>query len=97
MKARFSKTAVGEINDAIKYLAGRNPTAAVGLSKAIESAVRRLEEHPFSGRAIDSETIRSTGVVKFNYLILYEVKDGELLIHRVRHGARKPLEGLYDD
>ena len=97
MKARFSKTAVDEVNEAIKYIAARNPAAAAGLSQAISAAVERLEEHPLSGRKILGGTIRSSGIKKFNYVIFYEVKDGELFIHRIRHGARKPLQGLYED
>lgn len=58
----------------------------------IEQAIARIAETPYLG-----EATRKSGFRRFpvgNYLIVYEVGQDEVVIHYVRHGARRrPWEG----
>jgi toxin ParE1/3/4 len=74
------------------YMAADNPAAAARLVTRIEDAVARIAATPFVG-----EATRKSGFRRFpvgNYLIVYEVGEDEVVIHHVRHGARRrPWEG----
>ena len=88
MKARFSGTALSEIEHSLDWLGARNPAAAQTLSRAISGTIARLEKFLHSGMATSDQKIRTTVVLKFGYRLFYEIDGQELRILHVRHGAR---------
>jgi plasmid stabilization system protein ParE len=55
-------------------------------------AAARIAETPYMGEATRKSRFRRIPIV--NYLIVYEVGQDEVVIHYVRHGARRrPWEG----
>jgi toxin ParE1/3/4 len=92
MKLRYERGALADLDEIFAYIAADNPAAAARLVDRIEDAARRIAATPYIG-----EATRKSGFRRFpvgNYLIVYEVGKSEVVIHYVRHGARRrPWEG----
>jgi toxin ParE1/3/4 len=92
MKLRYERGALADLDEIFAYIASHNPDAAARLVDRIESAARRIAGSPYLGEATRKSEFRRLAVG--NYLIVYEVGKDEVVIHYVRHGARRrPWEG----
>ena len=92
MRVRFNRGGLADVAEILDYLAERNPPAAAGLSREFEAAVRLIGEMPEIGALTARRDFRR--LVCGNYLVVYEIKLDEAIIHYVRHGAReRPWEG----
>jgi toxin ParE1/3/4 len=92
MKLRYERGALGDLNEIFAYIAADNRTAAARLVDRIEDAARQIAATPYMGEATRKSRFRRFPVG--NYLIVYEVGKDEVVIHYVRHGARRcPWEG----
>ena len=92
MRLRYERGALADLNDIFAYIAADNRAAAARLVERIEDAAERIAAHPHMGEATRDPRFRRFPVG--NYLIVYEVGADEVVIHYVRHGARRrPWEG----
>jgi toxin ParE1/3/4 len=87
MKLRYERGALADLDEIFAYIARDNPDAAARLVARIEQAAARIAENPFMGEATRKSRFRRFPVG--NYLIVYEVGTDEVIIHYVRHGARR--------
>jgi len=92
MKLRYERGALADLEEIFAYIAADNPEAAARLVARIEEVTARIAASPYIG-----EATRKSGFRRFpvgNYLIVYEVGEDEVVVHYVRHGARRrPWEG----
>jgi toxin ParE1/3/4 len=92
MKVRYERGALADLDEIFASIARDNQEAAARLVARIEQTVARIAETPYLG-----EATRKSGFRRFpvgNYLIVYEVGQDNVVIHYVRHGARRrPWEG----
>ena len=87
MKLRYERGALTDLDEIFAYIAADNPEAAARVVSRIEEAATRIAASPYIG-----EAIRKPGFRRFpvgNYLIVYEVGETEVVVHYVRHGARR--------
>jgi toxin ParE1/3/4 len=92
MKLRYERGALTDLDEIFAYIAQDNPEAAARLVARIEQVTARIAEAPHIGEATRKSRFRRFPVG--NYLIVYEVGQDEVIIHYVRHGARRrPWEG----
>jgi addiction module RelE/StbE family toxin len=92
MKLRYERDALADLDEIFAYIAQDNPHAAARLVARIEEVVARIAETPYMGEATRKSSFRRFPVG--NYLIVYEIGQDEVVIHYVRHGARRrPWEG----
>jgi toxin ParE1/3/4 len=92
MKLRYERGALADVGEIFAYIAADNPAAAARLVARIEEAARRIAAAPYMGEATRHSRFRRFPVG--NYLIVDEVGADEVVIHYVRHGARRrPWEG----
>jgi addiction module RelE/StbE family toxin len=92
MKLRYERGALADLDEIFAYIAQDNPPAAARLVVRIEEAAKRIAATPYIGEATRKSRFRRLPVG--NYLIVYEVGQDEVVIHYVRHGARRrPWEG----
>jgi toxin ParE1/3/4 len=92
MKLRFERGALTDLDEIFAYIAQDNPPAAARLVTRIEDVAARIAATPYIGEATRKSNFRRFPVG--NYLIVYEVGQDEVIIHYVRHGARRrPWEG----
>jgi toxin ParE1/3/4 len=87
MKLRFGRGALSDLEGIFAYIAADNPDAAARLVARIEEVTKRIAASPFMGQATRRSRFRRFPVG--NYLIVYEVGRDEVIIHYVRHGARR--------
>jgi toxin ParE1/3/4 len=87
MKLRYERGALADLDEIFAYIAQDNPAAAARLVVRIEEVAARIAETPFMGEATRKSKFRRFPVG--NYLIVYEVGQDEVIIHYVRHGARR--------
>ena len=87
MKLRYGRGALSDLEDIFAYIAADNPDAAARLVERIEDVAKRIAVSPFLGQATSRPGFRRFPVG--NYLIVYEVGRDEVIIHYVRHGARR--------
>jgi toxin ParE1/3/4 len=92
MKLRYERGALADLDGIFAYIAADNPEAAARLVARIEEVVGQIAASPYIG-----EATRKSGFRRFpvgNYLIVYEVAEDQVVVHYVRHGARRrPWEG----
>jgi len=87
MRLRYERGALADLREIFEYIARDNRQAAARLVARIEQATARIGEMPQIGAPT-----RKAGFRRFpvgNYLIVYEVRPNEVVIHYVRHGARR--------
>ena len=92
MKLRYERGALADLEDIFAYIAADNREAASRLVARIEEVAAKIAASPYMGEATRKSEFRRFPVG--NYLIVYEVGTDEVIIHYVRHGARRrPWEG----
>jgi len=87
MRVRYTQTALREVEEILRYLSGRNPSAAAAVSARIEQVVAWLGEFPRIGYAIENE-VRILPIGRYPFLIFYTLRSDEVVIRNVRHHAR---------
>jgi toxin ParE1/3/4 len=92
MKLRYSRGALADLDEIFSHIAKDNPDAAARLVARMEETAKRISQMPFIGEATRKSRFRRFPVR--SYVIVYEVDEEEVIIHYVRHGARRrPWEG----
>jgi toxin ParE1/3/4 len=92
MKLRYERGALADLDEIFAYIAQDNPAAAARLVARIEEVAAGIAASPYTGEATRKSRFRRFPVG--NYLIVYEVGTDEVVVHYVRHGARRrPWEG----
>jgi toxin ParE1/3/4 len=92
MKVRYERGALADLEEIFEHIAADNRGAAATLVTRIEDAAVRIGGTPYIGQATRNPKFRRLPVG--DYLIVYEVGPAEVIIHYIRHGARRrPWEG----
>ena len=90
MKVRYSQRAVADLIGIADYIRERNPRAAEAVAKRIRASIAQLEMFPLIGRLTDDPGIRLLPIVRYPYLVFYEVGTAEVVVQHIRHGRRAP-------
>jgi plasmid stabilization system protein ParE len=94
-KVIWSKNGSLQLKEALTYLREKSPKSAVKVKKEILLTARELSLHPeiFS---LDRYTKDNDGSIrafeKYSYRVSYQVEETQILILRIRHTSREPLE-----
>jgi toxin ParE1/3/4 len=90
-RLRFTLPAAKQIDRVFDYIEERNPQGARNVQTRIQQMMHLLLEHPNAGSATSRSGMRRIVVFPFPYAIFYRVSDDEIIIHGVRHTARRPI------
>lgn len=90
MKVRHTTPAARQLEAVLDYLEARSPRRAQHVISRIEAAIDLLTTQPLSGRFIGKHDLRRIVANPYPYLIFYRATPGEIVIHGIRHAARKP-------
>lgn len=95
MKAVFTRGALSDLDAILDWLKSRNPLAAAAVERSIQGAVARVAKRPKSARAVTQweGNVRVVPLVRYPYVIFYQVKDDRIEILHIRHTARAPWKG----
>jgi plasmid stabilization system protein ParE len=94
MRVRFSAPARDELEAIYTYIAEHSPMAAQRVKRRIREAAEQLGDFPYMARRTDRAGVRVRIVNPFPYLLFYTVRNNEVLILHIRHGARRPMSDL---
>jgi plasmid stabilization system protein ParE len=90
VRLRYTLPALADLESTLDYIAAQSPQGARRVQTRLKAIIDLLLSHPHIGTRTDDPTIRRMAALPYPYLIFYEVGEGELIIHAVRHMARDP-------
>jgi toxin ParE1/3/4 len=88
LKLRWSEFASADREGIFDYLVERNPGAALMVDERIEESIERLLQFPEIGRTGRVSGTRELVISDTPYIAAYRIKDQEITVLRVLHGAR---------
>ncbi|HXI08465.1 MAG: type II toxin-antitoxin system RelE/ParE family toxin [Bradyrhizobium sp.] len=91
VNVRYTRRALAQIDEALTYIEAQSPRGAAHVRNRILSLVSLLSERPYAGRATSRPNVRRLPANPYPYLIDYRVGDGEIIVMRFRHAARRQL------
>ena len=91
MKVRYTRRAIRQLAEILDYVDARSPQGAENIKRRLQAIIDLLADHPNSGRLTNKRDIRRAVVRPYPYVIFYRPDATGIVIHGVRHTARKPL------
>jgi plasmid stabilization system protein ParE len=93
VKVQFTLSAKVQFLSALNYIRQDNPPAALRFRKRAESALRRLEKFPESGRIVpEFPDLPYRELIIVPYRFFYRVEGKTIWVVAVWHGAQLPDE-----
>lgn len=93
MRVRFTASARSQFLTGLDFVRRDKPSAALKLRQKVESSLRRLEEHPESGRRIpEFPDLPHREVIVRPFRFFYRVEKRSVWIVAVWHGAQEVEE-----
>ncbi len=89
MIVEWSVPAKDDLIDITDYIASDDAEAALDVMDRIDGAIRRLADHPRSGRPGRIMGTRELVVPDLPYIVAYRIRQDRVQILRVLHTARK--------
>ena len=96
MKAVYTQGALSDLDDILSAIKAVNPLAAAAVGNSVRATVARFERWPKSARAVTqwkSGTVRAAPLVRYPYMIFYQIKDERIEVLHIRHTSRAPWKG----
>ena len=90
MRLRYTRRAAKELDEVLSYIDERSPQGAANVKARIRAIVDLVALHPPAGRLTSRSGLRRIVVAPYPYLVFYTVSNDEVVIHGVRHAARRP-------
>jgi toxin ParE1/3/4 len=90
VKLRYTLRAAEELDQVLSYIDERSPQGAHHVKTRIEAIFDLIALHPHAGQLTNTRALRRVVVHPYPYLIFYTATDDEVVIHGVRHAARRP-------
>ena len=90
VKLRYTLPALADLNAILDYIAAQSPQGARRVQARIRTLTELLLVHPHIGRRTSDPAIRRMTATPYPYLVFYEAIESEIIIHAVRHAARRP-------
>jgi toxin ParE1/3/4 len=90
VKVRYTRRAIRQLTDILDYIEARSPQGAESVKRRLKAAVDLLADFPESGRATNKGDLRRLVANPYPYVIFYRTDAAGVVIHGVRHTARRP-------
>ncbi|MGB8399100.1 type II toxin-antitoxin system RelE/ParE family toxin [Bradyrhizobium sp.] len=91
MKVRYTRRALRQMTEVLDYIDARSPSGAENVKRRLHGIIDLLADHPNSGRITNKGNLRRFVVSPYPYVIFYRTDATGIVIHGVRHAARRPL------
>ena len=93
MKLRYSPRAMRDLAEIADYLTARSPKGAASVARRIRKTIDLITGFPGAGRRLEQRpAVRVMPLGRYPYLVFYTLRDDEIVVLHVRHGARKPAD-----
>ncbi len=84
-------SALADLEGIRRYIGNFNPHAAREMAERIIDAGNSLAMFPYRGRQVTGTRLHEVTLVR-PYIIRYRIDPGQVVILRIRHGARRPTQ-----
>jgi toxin ParE1/3/4 len=92
VKVRFTRRALRQMAEILDYIETRSPQGADNVKRRLQAVIDLLADHPEAGRAVANKgNLRRVVASPYPYVIFYQSGTTGIVIHGVRHSARRPL------
>lgn len=88
MRMRWTPAAADDLESIWDYLTGHLPSLAQSTIHRIYETILTLRSTPFRGRPGREEGTRELVISRLPYIVVYRVKDSEVEILHIYHGAQ---------
>jgi len=89
VRLRYTRRGAAELDEALAYIAKRSPVGAEHVKARIQAIINLLLQYPYAGQPMSKGRLRRVVTSPYPYLIFYQAADDEIIIHGVRHSARR--------
>lgn len=90
MRLRYTREALADLDAVLDHTRQHSPQGARRVQQRIRTIVDLIVRHPEIGRVTSRNGMRQINASPYPYLIFYRATGDEVVIHGVRHGARRP-------
>jgi plasmid stabilization system protein ParE len=90
VKVLYTTAALRELDGILETIAADAPRAAAKVQARLRTMIDLLPRHPNIGWMTSRTGMRRMLASPYPYLAFYRVTDIAIVIHGVRHGARRP-------
>ena len=91
MRLEFSKPALAELDDILRFLSERSRLGAAHVEARLRRAFDHIVDFPEAAQTVEQRpTVRRLPLGRYPYVIYYEVGPDVVTILRILHGARRP-------
>ncbi len=90
-KVKFAKEASYEFLESVEWYESRGKGLGLGFTDEIDSTIERIKLNPEMYMKV-AGSIRRIQMNKFPYSVFYTTEDDILVILRIFHNKRKPIE-----
>jgi plasmid stabilization system protein ParE len=87
---RFTKPAARQLDEILDYIAAHSLQGAEKVFDRIEETLSLIAAQPSIGRATNRAGFRRVNLYPYPYAILYRASTTEIIVHAIRHAARRP-------
>lgn len=90
MRVRYTRAALADLTEIGVYVGAHFPTIRTRVRDRIRAVVALLADHPFIGTPTDHPPVRRMTTSPYPYVVFYEVRSDEVIVHALRHSAQRP-------
>ena len=90
MRLRYTLRAAAELDKVLADIELESPQGAIRVKARIQAVINLILQYPHAAPLRSKRGIRRIVVYPYPYLIFYKATGDELVIHGVRHAARRP-------
>jgi toxin ParE1/3/4 len=87
---RFTRPAAKQLEAILDYIAIHSPQGAGKVFDRIEETLALISAQPGIGRMTSRPGFRRVNLYPYPYAMLYRAHPDEIVIHAIRHAARRP-------
>ena len=89
VNVRYTRRALRQMSDIFDYIQANSPQGAENVKRRLKAAIDLVFDHPESGRATNRDGLRRILANPYPYAIFYRTDAAGIVIHGVRHLARR--------
>jgi plasmid stabilization system protein ParE len=97
VRLRYTLRAAAELDEILSFIDERSPQGAQNIKARIQAMAALLLQYPQAGRPTSKSGLRRVVVYPYPYLIFYRATETEIIIHGIRHSARRPSSPKADE
>jgi len=89
VKLRYTVAALADLSSILDYIAAHSPAGSIRVQTRLKVVIDLTLTQPGIGVRTDDPAIRRLVALPYPYLVFYEPRANEIIIHAIRHTSRE--------